>query len=679
MIKVNIKSKTYKMKNQSLKALDDVNFEINNNGLVCILGPSGSGKTTLMNIIGALDTNFDGDIIINDKSLKDAKNKDLDSYRKNTIGFIFQQFYLLNRFSVYDNIALALTLSNVKNKKKKINNLLKKVEMDRFAKRKVNVLSGGQKQRVAIARALSNNPDIILADEPTGALDSRMGHEIMLMLKELSKDKVVLVITHSEELANEFADTVIRLEDGKIKELVDKSTSKGTISDTKIETKSVMSYAKAFVHSLKSLYLKKGRTIATSIGMSIGIIGIALAFALSNGSTQLVKTQVNSIMPANNLSVFLKEKGKEGAVKISFGGDDLEIFTYEDLKTIKNLDDRVMTYWPVPSNVAESFFSEITLSKSDANTAKFEDTSVYSMNGPEPYETINNSLTLGRSPKGSNEVVISLTTAEALLGNNQDIDTLINKELHIKFGPNAAIGRDDDRNRIITFNIVGITSVNTMGYSIYQNVDDLISLYESVYNVKKDNMTFLELYVYLDDDLRSNEIKDTIKKLNDSQDKFLFVGAAENMVDSVQTFMDTVRNVLIGFSSISVIVAILMIGIVIYISVIERIDEIGIIRAIGGRRKDIRNLFLSESMIIGLFAGTIGVLITMGLCNIINAVISLLIREYGMQLGDIKVAVLDPMVSVALILVCIILSLVAGLIPSLKAARMDPIEALRRK
>jgi ABC-type lipoprotein export system ATPase subunit/ABC-type antimicrobial peptide transport system permease subunit len=678
MIKVNIKSKTYKMKKQTLRALDDVNFEIDHNGLICILGPSGSGKTTLMNIIGALDTDFEGDIIINNKSLKAAKNKDLDSYRKNTIGFIFQQFYLLNRFTVYDNVALALTLSNVKNKKERVNELLRKVELGHFAHRKANVLSGGQKQRVAIARALANNPDIILADEPTGALDSKMGHEIMMMLKELSKEKVVLVITHSEELANEFADSIIRLEDGKIKENVDINKVERETDNVKIETKSVMSYAKAFMHSLKSLYLKKGRTIATSIGMSIGIVGIALAFALSNGTINLIKSQVDSVLPSNSLQVFLKEKGTNH-VNVSFGKRDMENFTYEDINMIKNLDDNILTYWPVPTNVAEAFFSEISINKDEVATAKFEDNSVYSMNGPEPFETLNNNLTLGKAPTNKDEVVISLTAAEALLGNDEDINALIDKNLYIKFGPNASVGREDSRNKILSFKIVGITSVNTMGYSVYQRVDDILTLYEDLYNIKRADMTFIELYVYLDVNLRSNEIKATIDKLNKEQSKFTFVGAADNMIDSVQVFMDTVRNVLIGFSSISVVVAILMIGIVIFISVIERIDEIGIIRAIGGRRKDIRNLFLSESMLIGLFAGTFGVLITMGLCGVINKVVSELIRMYGMQFGNVKVAVLDPMVGLALIALCIILALIAGLIPSLKAARMDPIEALRRK
>ncbi|MDD3304606.1 MAG: FtsX-like permease family protein [Bacilli bacterium] len=343
------------------------------------------------------------------------------------------------------------------------------------------------------------------------------------------------------------------------------------------------------------------------------------------------------------------------------------------------LDERIETYWPVPTNTAEEFFSEVSLSKNDATSSTFEENSVYLMNGPEPYETLNNNLTLGRAPENKNEIVISLTTAEALLSDDKNIDSLVDKDLYIKFGPNMSVGRDDERNQVLTFKIVGITSINTMGYSVYQNVDDLLSLYENLFSIKRNDMKFIQLLVYLDSDLRNDEIKAAVEELNNQQDKFTFVGAAESMMDGVQTFMDTVRNVLIGFSSISVVVAILMIGIVIYISVIERIDEIGILRAIGARKKDIRNLFLSESMIIGLLAGILGVLISMGICSIINATVAFLIRSYGMQLGNISVAVLDPMVALALILTCIILALIAGVIPSLKAAKMDPIMALRKK
>lgn len=680
MIKINIKNKTYRIKKHKLVALEDINFETSNNGLICILGPSGSGKTTLMNIIGALDSDFQGDVVINNKSLKQAKKKDLDSYRKNTIGFIFQQFNLLNKFTVYDNVALALTLSNVKNKKSRINRLLKSVEMEEYAKRRVNVLSGGQKQRVAIARALANNPDIILADEPTGALDSRIGYEIMEMLKELSKDKLVIVITHSEEIASEFADTIIRLEDGKIVETIQKHEIKTKVKDIKIETKSVMSCLKAFTHSLKNLYIKKGRTFATAVGMSIGIIGIALAFALSNGSSKMIKDQIDSILPANNLSVSLKDDETSDSMSLHYGEKGFNIFSYQDIVDIKALNEKIVTYWPVPAKGVEEFFNEASLSEKNAKSGKLEESSVMVSYGLEPYETLKGDLTLGRAPNNKEEIVISMTTAEALLDSKQNIDELIDKNLYIKFGPYALAFSDDaEQNKILSFRIVGITSINTMGYSIYQNVEDTLNLYENIFNIPKKDMGFMELYIYLDSDLRNDEIKAITNELNVNQEKFVFAGSAEKTMNDVQTFMDIVRNVLIAFSSISVVVAILMIGIVVHISVIERISEIGIIRAIGGRRKDIRNIFLFEAMIIGLFAGVLGVLISTGICYGINQVVAYLIRSYGMQLGNVSVAVLNPVVAVSLIATCILLALIAGLIPSQMASRMDPIVALRRK
>ena len=219
MLKVDIKSKIYKMKNENFKALDNVKFEVENIGIVCILGPSGSGKTTLMNIIGALDSDFDGDVIINNKSIKEFKSKDLDSYRKNTIGFIFQQFYLINKFTAYDNVNVALNLSNVKDKRNKVLNLLKQVEMDKFAKRKVNVLSGGQKQRVAIARALAINPKVILFDEPTSSLDPEMVSEVLEVIKSIAHSAITLIIvTHEMSFAREVSDRIIFFDNGGILE-----------------------------------------------------------------------------------------------------------------------------------------------------------------------------------------------------------------------------------------------------------------------------------------------------------------------------------------------------------------------------------------------------------------------------------------------------------------------------
>ncbi|MDF2865935.1 MAG: transporter [Clostridia bacterium] len=682
MLKVDIKSKIYKMKNEDFKALDNVKFETPDTGIVCILGPSGSGKTTLMNIIGALDSDFEGDVIINNKSIKEFKNKDLDSYRKNTIGFIFQQFYLINKFTAYDNVKVALNLSNVKDKKNKVLDLLKEVEMDKFSKRKVNVLSGGQKQRIAIARALANDPDIILADEPTGALDSKMSSEIMKLLKELSKTKLILIITHSNELAEEYADTIIKMEDGKVISL--ENTAENTVNKENIntvnESKSGMSFFRAFKYSLKNLASRKSRVFATSIGMSIGIVGIGLALALSNGTMNMAKSQVESMMPTNMITVTVKGPDEDKPVKAMMSGDDSKAFKFSDLVDIKNLNTNISHYWAVPTNVYEEFFSEISISKNNAQSVAVEPTSFSTMNGFEPYENITGNLTLGRNPENKNETVISLNTAEYLIAGDSSlkIADLINKDLYVKFGPMASYGKEDEKNKILSFKIVGITTINTMGYSIYQNSMDTLNLYETLYDTKKEDMKFYEAYIYLNKDLNADEIKNVISDINLKQNKFKFSGAADSTLSGVETVLNVIRNVLIGFSSISVVVAILMIGIVIYISVIERISEIGILRAIGARKKDIRNIFLSESVIIGLMAGIIGVLVTNVVCMIINNVIVTILNTYGMNMGNVQIANLSNFAAISLIVVCVILSAIAGIIPSLKAAKMDPIVALRR-
>ncbi len=691
MLKVDIKSKIYKMKNEDFKALDNVKFEIKNKGIVCILGPSGSGKTTLMNIMGALDSDFDGDIIINDKSLKEFKSKDLDSYRKNTIGFIFQQFYLINKLSAYDNVNVALNLSNAKNKKEKIIDLLKSVEMEKFAKRKVNVLSGGQKQRIAIARALANDPDIILADEPTGALDTKMSLEVMELLKKLSKSKLVVIITHSQELANEYADSIIKMEDGKVISIEDniKETEEKNVDvqeekqenlNNKQFTKSSMSFGKAFLYSLKNLSNRKARTIATSIGMSIGIIGVGLALALSNGTMNIAKSQIESMMPTNMLTVTHKVADDQKPVRDMMSSDESSLFTFSDVQNLMNKSNNLSHYWAVPTDVMSDFFSEVSITKANAESTEVEGSSFYTMNGFEPYENIEGNLTLGRNPENEYETVISLNTAEYLINDNKDmkINDLINKDIYMKFGPTASYGQESTENKIYTFKIVGITSINTMGYSTYQYSMDTLKLYEEIFSKKKEDMKFYQVYMYVDKDLNTDEIKETITNLNNSQDKFKIEGAAESTLSNVQVVLDVIRNVLIGFSSISIVVAVLMIGIVIFISVIERISEIGILRAIGARKKDIRNIFLSEAVIIGLLSGIFGVVVTNVACVAINKIVSNILLSYGMNIGAVNIATLSNIAAASLIIVCVILSAIAGIIPSLKAAKMDPIVSLRR-
>ena len=296
-------TKDYVSGDTTVKALKGVSIKFRKNEFVSILGQSGCGKTTLLNIIGGLDRYTDGDLSIDDISTKKYKDKDWDTYRNNRIGFVFQSYNLIPHQTVLSNVELALTLSGVSKseRRKRAMEVLEKVGLGDQIHKKPNQMSGGQMQRVAIARALVNNPDILLADEPTGALDSATSIQIMNILKDISKDKLIIMVTHNPELADKYSSRIIRLLDGKVVDDTnpyngkecddDKATDKQDSKNNKSEEtgkkakkqKTSMSFATALSLSLNNLMTKKARTILTAFAGSIGIIGIALILSLSHG------------------------------------------------------------------------------------------------------------------------------------------------------------------------------------------------------------------------------------------------------------------------------------------------------------------------------------------------------------------------------------------------------------
>ena len=296
MLQVRNIYKEYKTGNLIQKALDDVSLNLRDNEFVAILGPSGSGKTTLLNIIGGLDRYDEGDLIINGISTKKYKDRDWDSYRNHTIGFVFQSYNLIPHQTILANVELALTISGVSKSKRKQKAIeaLEKVGLGNHLHKKPNQLSGGQMQRVAIARALVNDPDIVLADEPTGALDSDTSIQVMELLKEVAKDRLVVMVTHNPELAETYATRIVKIKDGKMLSdtnpyIIEKEKTKPPVH--KNMGKTSMSFLTSLSLSFNNLKTKKGRTILTSFAGSIGIIGIALILSLSNG----VNTYISSV------------------------------------------------------------------------------------------------------------------------------------------------------------------------------------------------------------------------------------------------------------------------------------------------------------------------------------------------------------------------------------------------
>ena len=333
--------KSYKTGEFVQHALKGIDLEFRKNEFVAILGPSGSGKTTLLNIIGGLDRYDSGDLIINGKSTKKFKQSDWDAYRNNCIGFIFQSYNLISHISVLENVEMGMTLSGISAKKrhKKAMEVLKKVGLKDHAHKKPNQLSGGQMQRVAIARALANNPDIILADEPTGALDSKTSVQIMELIKEIAKDKLVIMVTHNPELANIYANRIVEFRDG---ELIDDSNpleEKQKESTYNIK-KTAMNHLTALKLSFNNIKTKKGRTLLTAFASSIGIIGIALILSLSNGfKLQIDKFEKDTLSQAPIL--ISKQSMNMENMSSMTEEDELEKYPNEEVihaqKTVENL------------------------------------------------------------------------------------------------------------------------------------------------------------------------------------------------------------------------------------------------------------------------------------------------------------------------------------------------------
>lgn len=309
MLQIKNISKEYKTGDLVQTALDGVSLNFRDNEFVSILGPSGSGKTTLLNIVGGLDRYDSGDLIINNVSTKNYKDRDWDSYRNHTIGFVFQSYNLIPHQTVLANVELALTIGGIskQERKKRALDAMDKVGLKEQAHKKPNQMSGGQMQRVAIARALVNDPDILLADEPTGALDTGTSVQVMELLKEVAKDRLVIMVTHNPELAEEYSTRIVKLKDGKIIDDSDPFVldAEGIVPpEHKNLGKASMSFATALSLSLNNLMTKKARTILTAFAGSIGIIGIALILSLSTGFQNYIDQIQEETLTSYPLSVY---------------------------------------------------------------------------------------------------------------------------------------------------------------------------------------------------------------------------------------------------------------------------------------------------------------------------------------------------------------------------------------
>ena len=796
-------SKTYESKDLTQVALKNVNISFRKSEFVSILGPSGSGKTTLLNIIGGLDKYTSGDLLINNISTKKYKDKDWDTYRNHKIGFIFQSYNLISHQTILANVELALTLSGISKKERKKRSIkaLTEVGLEKHMKKKPNMLSGGQMQRVAIARALVNNPDIVLADEPTGALDSKTSTQIMDILKSVAKDRLVIMVTHNKELAEKYSSRIISIKDGNIEN--DTNPYDLKTNDEKLLKKpknnKSMTFFTALSLSLNNLMTKKARTFLTSFAGSIGIIGIALILSLSAGATNYINRteretlssypimieansinysqmlnnskksddenvkctnnnvctlddvsinpylQLSNLEVTNNLKDFKKaldenyENINDYVMDIKYNYDlDLQIYNAKNNEKISNYGlfvESMQNMYNASSSSMSNFDTTFKELLSDSDLLKSQYDLVYGKY-PEKY----NELVLvtdkdGKIPlsliytlgiKDKSELNEILKENKNIASENYTYDSFLsfdlklvkNYELYQKEGSLWLNKSYDEKylDKVVSssenIKIVGILKVKSdainaqsgfIGYTkdlsnylIKENNNSKLAK-EQKENKNKSVLTgqiFDEKNTYEDtlkiigaSDLTSpssisiypknfddkEKVTEIIKKYNDSVEKenrINYTDYVKILMSGITTIIDVITYILIAFVAISLVVSSIMIAIITYISVLERTKEIGILRAIGASKKDISRVFNAETIIEGFMSGTFGILITLFLNKVVDKVVY--------SLANVKnITHLTVQNALILIAISVILTFIAGLIPSKIASKKDPVVSLR--
>ena len=771
MLEIKHIKKSYKTGDFVQKALNDVSIQFRQNEFVAILGPSGSGKTTLLNVLGGLDHYDSGDLIINGKSTKNFKAADWDAYRNNSVGFIFQSYNLIGHISIQDNVEMALTLSNVKKKerRKRAREALKSVGLLEHAHKRPNQLSGGQMQRVAIARSLVNNPDIILADEPTGALDSNTSKQIMDLIQKIASDKLVIMVTHNQDLAYQYATRVIEVKDGKVVSDSNPLTKEEQEEEQYKLKKTKMSFMEALYLSFNNIMTKKGRTLITAFASSIGIIGIALILSLSNGFDLQIDKFERGILSAMPIMISKQSMDLDEESLVQLTGEEQE--KYPDKQTVipkdnaleslvhqnKINDDYIDYIENIPSDLVYGVsYTKMTalnvLTEHDGkvSVADTQDISFSALpksldeNTPNAAMEAYYDILAGTLPQKKEDIVLIVDASNRvnteilqLLGFDtmdeipfdeiigKTIKVALNDDFYVKMGDYFV--RNPDLQSVydnsITLTVSGIlrmkedfpsyvssaslcytnelldevtaanneseivkaqqaSDVNVLtGMPFSDSTSNPSSSSSAGMTMTKDTVlgylgadqTPYMIYLFPKDFERKDELLEYLDAYNDDKeddDKVIYMDQAELISSMSSSIMSAVTIVLIAFSSISLIVSSIMIGIITYISVLERTKEIGILRALGARKKDISRVFNAETFIIGITSGLIGIGIALILTIPTNQII------YNLTELE-NVAILNPLHALILILVSMTLTMIGGFIPARIAAKKDPVEALR--
>ncbi len=780
MLQLSNISKTYKVGEIETEALKEVSVSFREKEFVAILGHSGSGKTTCLNIIGGLDRYDSGDLIIKGKSTKKFTDKDWDAYRNNSIGFVFQSYNLITHLSIVANVELAMTLSGVSRAEKHARALevLKRVGLEEHLHKKPNQLSGGQMQRVAIARALVNNPEILLCDEPTGALDTETSVQILDLIKEVASDRLVIMVTHNPTLADRYADRVINFQDGVV--VSDSNPYDASKEEDKFSLKKTkMSYLTALGLSFNNLRTKLGRTFLTCFASSIGIIGIAVILSLSTGfQKQIDEYQANALsefpviisqsavqmdeeqmreMMSEMQSMVTKEFADTDYVSLYDPADFMKthenVFSDEFLNYLADIDPAICKGVGITRFVGMNLLREtdkgiVPVSMATGMTGSMEGgITAMSTSGMTSYPEIldknspsyvedNYDVLSGGYPKEATDIVLLIDNKNRIDLNvmknmgfdvsgvdSIDFDDIVGTEIKLisnddyyvvseygNYVPSSDYEKIYNAQDSITLKICGVirqkedVDVAVLGstfvYSdalarmvVERGVDSQIvkAQKESDLNVitmepideeaktgfisylggdTKPAMLMLYPVNFESKDEVLNYLDDYNRGVADKDDMIVYTDLAATMTEMTGSIMDAITIVLIAFAAISLFVSLIMICIITYTSVLERTKEIGILKALGARKKDITRVFDAETFMLGVFSGTLGVVIAWLLTIPINNLL-----ENLSGLANVATLRLDH--AIYLVIISTVLTVLGGHIPARMASRKDAVEALR--
>ncbi|MBS9339156.1 ATP-binding cassette domain-containing protein [Fructobacillus sp. M2-14] len=643
----NIK-KSYFLGQQEFPVLKGINLDFDLGDFVSILGESGGGKSTLMNIIGGLDRNFEGSVEVNGQKLDHKKEKALDKYRRETIGYIYQSYNLISHLSVLDNVLVSLEMTTLSKKERetRAKELLEKVGLGEQMRKYPNQLSGGQKQRVAIARALASDPKIVIADEPTGALDAQNTKEVLELLNEIAEEgRLVITVTHSEAVASEGT-RIVRLAEGQI-ESDERIKAAYPLQDKEMIPSKKLSSLSAIRNAFKHFKYNIKHNSLIILGTSIGLFSVVLFSGLGNGVSGYMGNQITKVANPQVMSV---SRYVKDADQSQFGDQDevdTPAFTtsqMDQLKKQKHVKSVEGSY--NAANIDVKYNNQTQKMRTAQNWTASDST---------------DQIKAGHAPTKAGEVLIDKKTVAEKF-NKDNYKDILGKQVELSY---QTMNKNKEMVTVtMTATVSGIaesengTAVNAL------NTDSMVKAMQAA-NVETDPQS---VSVKIDDLDNVTPTAEKIDALKDNNNRLYKTQTVQSMIKTIQTYVNLVTTILATIAGISLLVSALMIIVTMFMSVSARTKEIGILRALGESKKDIQRLFIAESLITGVLSAVVATGIAFLAQSGVNGALKGIADYAFVQISTGNV--------ITAFVLALIISLLAALLPARRAARLNPIDAL---